>query len=364
MTAAERWLVAMSGGVDSSVAAALLQRAGCEVVGVTMDLGEGHQAAAPRDARRCCGLPDADDAAAVARALGFRHYVANYRDAFRRAVVEPFVDDYARGATPIPCIACNRALKFDLLLQRARALGARGVATGHYARLVPAPDGGPGLYRALDRAKDQTYFLFDLPRETLPALRFPLGELDKAEVRALARELGLPTADKPESQGICFIPDGDVRGALRRLRPGLQRGPGPIVDERGATLAQHAGALGYTVGQRRGLGLSGGPWYVAAVRPERNELSVTRDARALRARQLRAQRAHWLDGGPPSGPVRVQVRHAQRSTAARIEPGRAPGEFGVRFEQPVWAPGAGQAAVVYDADDQRLLGGGWIAGAA
>jgi tRNA-specific 2-thiouridylase len=358
----ERWLVAMSGGVDSSVAAALLAREH-EVVGVTMDLGAEPESGATRDAsgRRCCGLPDAEDAREVARTLGIRHYTANYRREFHDAVVAPFVAEYRAGRTPIPCVACNRVLKFDVLLRRARALGARGVATGHYARIAPAPDGGPGLYRPRDRAKDQTYFLFDLSRDVLPSLAFPLGELSKSEVRAIATELGLVTANKPESQGICFIPDGDVRGALDRLGASPERRPGDIVDGSGRVLGQHSGALGYTMGQRQGLGLSGGPWYVSQVRPERNQLVVERRPELQRS-VLRVSAPLWIEGVVPPGPVRVQVRHRHASVPARVESVGA--ELRVELEAPVWAPAPGQAAVVYDAADERVLGGGWIAAAA
>ena len=358
----ERWLVAMSGGVDSSVAAALLARAGHEVVGVTMDLGQGLRAdAPPMSAKRCCGLPDADDAREVARALGIRHYTANYRDRFRDAVIEPFVAEYAAGRTPIPCVACNRVLKFDLLMRRADALGAAGVATGHYARIATAPDGEPGLFRPRDRAKDQTYFLFDLPRAALHRTAFPLGELEKSEVRALARELGLATAEKPESQGICFVPDGDVRGALARLRPEARRAAGPIATRDGRVLGEHSGAAGFTPGQRHGLGLSGGPWYVAEVRPAENALVVARVSEMF-ASEVAIEDAAWQDGAPPEGPVRAAVRYRHRTVSARVHV-QSQGRATVRFDEPVWAPAPGQAAVVWDAADERVLGGGWIAAA-
>jgi len=363
---AERWLAAMSGGVDSSVAAALLVREGLDVVGITMDLGASphERAAVPENAsassKRCCSLPDADDARAVARTLGIRHYTANYRREFRESVIDPFVDEYLAGRTPIPCVACNRVLKFDVLLQRASALGAQGVATGHYARTGPGPDGGVCVYRARDREKDQSYFLFDVGRDKLERLRFPLAELSKASVRALARELGLVTAEKPESQGICFIPDGDVRGALARLRPEAASGAGEIVDAEGRKLGEHTGAVGYTVGQRHGLGLSGGPWYVTQVDPAGNRLVVDHGGDKLWRRTIHAQLMHWTCGAPPEGAVRVQARHRHASVPARV----VSESRGVRFdlESPVWAPAAGQAAVVYDASDERVLGGGWITG--
>ncbi len=359
MSATERWLVAMSGGVDSSVAAAVLSRAGLDVLGITLDLGH---ASTPRkgEFKRCCGLPDAEDARAVARALGIRHYTLNYRREFREAVIEPFLDDYAAGRTPIPCVACNRVLKFDRLLRRARTLGARGVATGHYARIAPGPDGEPALYRARDREKDQSYFLFDVPRERLNRIRFPLGEMRKREVRSLARALGLATADKPESQGICFVPDGRIQPALRRLRPQLALEPGPITDAAGRLLGEHPGAVGYTLGQRKGLGLGDGPWYVSAVLPDENRLVVDRAA-TLERRELTACRLSWFDGTPREGYVRAQVRHRGQSL-----PGKAElldgGRLRVHLDRPVWAPAPGQAVVLYDEADERVLGGGWISG--
>jgi tRNA-specific 2-thiouridylase len=263
----ERVVAALSGGVDSSVAAALLVEDGREVIGVTLKLAGG--------ASRCCSLSDADDARRVADHLGIRFYVANYAERFRAEVIRPFADDYLSGRTPIPCVACNSRFKFDYLLERARVFGADRVATGHYARVDVDPDTDLLRLRcAVDRQKDQTYFLFELGQEQLEAVEFPLGELEKEEVRARARELGLATADKPESQEICFVPDGDYASVVEKIRPGALPSEGEIVDREGQVLGQHPGIHHFTVGQRRGLGLSAArPLYVAGI-----------DARSRRAR--------------------------------------------------------------------------------
>ena len=348
----ERVVVAMSGGVDSSVAAALLVEQGCEVIGVTMRLAAGGS--------RCCSLDDVEDARRVAERLGIRFYVADYADAFRREVMEPFADAYLAGRTPIPCVACNGRFKFRRLLERARALGADAVATGHYARLVRDPESGAiALLRGADPAKDQSYFLFDLGPEQLAHVRFPVGALDKREVRARARALGLPTADKPESMEICFVPNGDYAAVVEALRPGAAPGPGDVVDEAGRRVGRHPGVHHFTVGQRRGLDVAlGERVYVRALDPARNRVVVAPRAR-LAAQGARLRGTSWVAGAPPPAPVRarVQVRYRHAGAAARIEPG-ADGAATVRFETPVEAVTPGQAAVFYDGE--RVLGGGWI----
>lgn len=349
----ERVLVAMSGGVDSSVAAALLVEQGCEVVGVTMRLASGGS--------RCCSLDDVEDARRVAERLGIRFYVADYADAFRREVMEPFADAYLAGRTPIPCVGCNGRFKFHRLLERARALGADAVATGHYARLEPDPEtGAPVLLRGRDARKDQSYFLFDLGPAQLARARFPVGGLDKAEVRERARALGLATADKPESMEICFVPDGDYAAAVERLRPGAAPGPGAIVDEGGRELGRHRGVHHFTVGQRRGLDVAlGRRLYVRSLDARGNRVVVAPRER-LAAGGARLTGTSWVAGAPPPAPLcaRVRVRHRHEGASARIEPG-ASGAALVRFEAPVEAVTPGQAAVFYD--QERVLGGGWIA---
>jgi tRNA-specific 2-thiouridylase len=347
-----RVLVAMSGGVDSSVAAALLVEQGFEVIGLTMRLAGS--------ASRCCTLDDAEDARRVAERLGIRFYVADYADAFRREVMEPFADAYLAGRTPIPCVACNRRFKFERLVERARALGADWVATGHYARVVSDPTSGElELHRGADPGKDQSYFLFDLGPEQLRRARFPVGALAKSDVRARARALGLATADKPESQEICFVPDGDTARAVEALRPDRPPGAGALVDEGGAVLGRHEGVHHFTVGQRRGLGVATGRrLYVKSIDAGSRRV-VLAPADRLGAGGARLTGVRWVAGRAPRGPLRarVRVRHRHPGAEATIEP-LADGAARLCFDQPVAAVAPGQAAV-FDLGE-RVLGGGWI----
>ena len=348
----QRVVVGMSGGVDSSVAAALLVEEGHEVIGVTMHLAGSDS--------RCCSLDDADDARRVAERLGIRFYVANYKDQFREEVTLPFADAYLAGRTPIPCVTCNKRFKFDHLLERARALGADAVATGHYARIEQG-EAGPTLHRGTDASKDQAYFLFNLSPEQLAHVRFPLGAMTKEQVRDRARALGLATAEKPESQEICFVPNGDYASVVEQLRPEALPGEGDVVDESGQVLAKHGGIHHFTVGQRKGLGVSGKERrYVVELDAERNRVIVGPEG-SLGCTETRVEAVGWTREPVPTEAFRasVQVRHQHGGAMATVEPD-GPRAAKVSFDEPVRAVAPGQAAVFFDGD--RVLGGGWLAG--
>jgi tRNA-specific 2-thiouridylase len=354
----QRIVVGMSGGVDSSVAAALLVAAGHEVVGVTMRVWP-RSASAPARAGACCGSEAVDDARRVATVLGIPYYALDMADEFDRAVIGPFADDYRRGRTPVPCVACNADLKFGSLLARARAWDAGAVATGHYARIARDPgEGRWRLLRARDARKDQSDFLWPLTQPQLAAARFPVGELTKDEVREHARRLGLVTADKPESQEICFVPDDDYRGFLRRRDPTAFR-PGPIVDRAGRELGRHAGVAGFTIGQRRGLGLaSAHALYVVDIDPSTDRVTVG-DVADLERDRLVVSRANFVAGPAPAGPLRVtaKIRHNQLPAPATIRALGA-GRAEVVFDAPQRAITPGQSCVWYR--DAEVVGGGVI----
>ena len=351
-----RVVVALSGGVDSSVSAYLLKQAGYEVIGVSMRLATQEDPEALPAQRRCCGVEDVDDARRVCQVLGVPHYNLNFEKQFKAQVVDYFIREYQRGRTPHPCIACNDKIKFDFLLQRAMAWDAEFIATGHYARVIYA-DGSYRLLKSKDAAKDQSYVLYTLRQEQLQRLLFPVGELTKPEVRRLAADLGLAVADKPDSQEICFVPSGNYREFLAGH---LDSRPGDILSTSGEVLGHHPGVAFFTVGQRRGLGLAlGKPHFVTHLDPERNLVVVGAD-QALWDDSCLASDVTFVAGQPPSGPVTVtaKIRYKSPETEAVLNP-MGDGWAEIHFLEPQRAVTPGQAIVFYRGEE--VLGGGLIA---
>lgn len=344
----KRIVVAMSGGVDSSVVAALAARTGAETIGITLQLYD-HGAAVGR-AGSCCAGQDIRDARQVAEKLGIAHYVFDHASRFQESVMDVFADEYMAGRTPIPCVQCNMGVKFTDLLNLSRELGADCLATGHYVRRVIGEHGSE-LHRAMDPARDQSYFLFATTQDQLDYLRFPLGEMPKDEVREIAKEMGLAVAFKPDSQDICFVPDGDYAKVVRKLRPEADD-DGEIVHIDGTVMGRHKGLIHYTVGQRKGLEIGGQaePLYVIRLEPESKRVFVgPKQALAVASAALRD--INWI-GGDFEGPMQVKVRSMAKPTHARLE-----GDT-LRFHNPEYGVSPGQAAVFYHKD--RVLGGGWI----
>jgi tRNA-uridine 2-sulfurtransferase len=346
----------MSGGVDSSVAAGLLAEQGHEVIGVSMQLYD--QSEGQTSFGTCCTIDDLYDARRVAAAIGIPHYIVNFESRFDEQVVSNFISEYGKGRTPIPCSHCNSDVKFATLLDRAMGYGAETLATGHYARIEPRADGTFILRRGADAAKDQTYFLFSLTQEQLSRALFPVGHLDKDAVREHARRLNLRVASKPDSQEICFVPDGDYAGFIEKAAPELKR-PGAVVNQAGAVMGAHEGVHRFTIGQRKGLGLSSKePLYVLAIRPETAQV-VVGPREALGRSTLTASQVNWVSGRPAQNwiGVHAQIRHRHDAAPARVRSIDA-ARVELEFDEPQSAITPGQAVVFYDGD--VCLGGGWI----
>ncbi|HET9743067.1 MAG TPA: tRNA 2-thiouridine(34) synthase MnmA [Terriglobales bacterium] len=360
--------VAMSGGVDSSTVAAMLRAEGHPVVGLTMQLWNqrrlaGREGMPDQVQGRCCSLDDVYDARHVAEQLGIPYYVVNHQERFERDVVRPFVDEYLSGRTPIPCSLCNNHLKFDQLLVTAQQIGAELLATGHYARVEYSEERGRWLLRrGRDHSKDQSYFLFGLTQEQLSRTRFPLGNMSKPEVRALAHQHGLALAEKPDSQEICFVPGGDYKrfidAYLDEQGEELPDTSGELVTTAGEVIGHHNGIHNFTVGQRKGLGVAtGSPLYVIELRGDKHQVIVGGDD-ALRSRTLRAKRLNWISVAEPDGTIRVQAKIRHRHEPANAELHVEGDEAVVTFDEPQRAVTPGQSVVFYQ--DDLVVGGGWI----
>jgi tRNA-uridine 2-sulfurtransferase len=350
----ERVIVAMSGGVDSAVAAGLLVRQGYDVIGITMRLWSRDDAEGRLHQKRCCGVEDTDDARTAAEVLGIPHYVLNLEEEFGRRVVNYFVGEYERGRTPNPCLACNEHVKFRALLDRAVALDADRLATGHYARIQRGTEGFE-LHRALDANKDQSYVLYTLQQAELQRLLFPVGEYAKPEIRRLALEMGLPLHDKPDSAEICFVPGNDYRAFLAERLPSR---PGSVLDADGNTVGRHDGIAGFTIGQRKGIGAFGGKRFVTDIDPELNLITIGPED-DLMSNLLWTERPTWTAGRPPAPEFEAMVKVRYKSEPALAMVRVHEEGLEVAFSQPLRAITPGQAAVLYDGD--RVIGGGTIA---
>ncbi len=358
-----RVVVAMSGGVDSSVCAAMLHEQGYDVVGITLQLYDHGEAISSRS-KTCCAGQDIHDARSVAEELGFPHYVLDYESSFRESVIEDFADSYMRGETPIPCVKCNQTVKFQDMLKAARDLGADCMVTGHYIERLVDGEGAAYLKRAHDAGKDQSYFLFATTREQLDFLRFPLGGMSKDITRGHAKRLGLLNADKPDSQDICFVPDGDYAKLVKKMRPDSAKS-GDIVHIDGRIIGEHEGIIHYTIGQRKGIGVGGGvsdnnePLYVIELKPQENQVIV--GAKEDLARNvLRLSECNWLFHVGDNAPIDIEVkfRSTMQPIAAKLSVSNNGAE--IILSEPKYGISAGQAAVCYVND--RMIGGGWITG--